>query len=1538
MQVKDKNRSAALRIPAICITFVLQNEKKIMKSTLMKVYKVLRSVFVSLLVLFVLVYGILYLLLCIPAVQNKIKHRAETELSKLLTTKVTIGNVSIKPFNEVEIENVSVAGRDCKPIATIDKLAAQMSIYDFIADRRFVFDYAEVVGLKARLEKADPSAPLNIQFIIDALKSKDKNKPPTPYDVELKAVAIRKSAVTFDVVSEPHRPAGIFDPNHISVSRLRTDAILPKIKNDSIVVDVKRLALHEVSGFELNDLAANVEVYPDMLNVKNLRIAMPGSLLVPQDITVRYKSLQTIADDIRSTPLRLVVANSYITLADLTPFVPAFKNMREPIYMTCLLTGTLDHVMIETLDLSTANSALTLKTSGRIDNLTDGKNLSAELPSINLHAEIRQLLDDSMMRFKLPGGAVRVIDAADFLAVNGSLSYKPERVDYAGTINTALGQLESDLGLKRNDKGSVTHINGKLKSRNLKIGGLAKMPDVLNELAFDINADVALAGGLPHGNVDGTINYIDLKGYRYNNINADLEIDGRNYDGQICLHDPNIDLDIEGKFRPDGENTVVDVVATLANLSLANLNLTNKYRDYRLNGIAEVSLTGNNIDNVEGDLMLSDLSFMNEENEGINIDHLDITARQKDAGKYYTINSEILNGYIDGTTNFAGLTTSLKHIVGNIFPSLADYIPANEKAKSGNQNDFVYHFQIAENEKLLKFFNAPLTIAHPIKISGRVDDIDGRATIGIDAPYLVQGKKMIEKTSLSIDFDGDNDMMSINAVSQLDHKNGNILLVFNGTGAADRFDSDINWQYDRKRNFSGSINLSTLFKRNDDNRFAADIDINPTTFSVNDTTWHVTPARINIDDRRITVDGIHVYRDNQSIKANGMASTNPDDVIKLQLNNIDLGYIFETLNINHVAFSGDATGDFFASSLFTRTPQLNTPRLHVKNFAYHHALLGEADIQSAWDNENKGIIINADIAQPNKRMTYVRGGVYLGKDSLNFKFNTDHVNVKLLQPFMKAFTSDISGEASGECELYGTFKLLNVRGRMFADNFKMKLDYTNTYYTVSDSVILEPGRIMIRDAVLRDMQGNTAKLRGTVTHNYFHDATYDFAVTEANKLLCYDTNEKINPLWYGKVYANGSAYVKGIPGRCDIDINMSAARNSSFTFVLSDQEEAGEYSFITFTDKRKEKRLEEEKEKRAKQPFDFLATLNQNKKDENPSQFNLNLQVEANPNVAITMIMDPEGGDRIRATGKGNLQIKYSSSDEMKMFGSYTVDQGRYNFTLQDIIIREFNIKPGATIAFHGDPLQAIVDLQAAYSVNANLLDLDESFADDRELNRTLVPVNALLNLSGVISQPDISFDLEFPTLTTDVYRKVKSIVSTDDLMNQQILYLLALGRFYTPEYMGGTGRSNELASVASSTVSSQLTSMLGQISDNWTIAPNFHSDKGDFSDVEVELALSSRLLNNRLLLNGNFGYTDNAMNSNNFIGDFDIEYLLTKNGNFRLKAYNRYNDQNYYIRNALTTQGVGIMFKHDFNSFLRRHRSKKEAVAPTPADTTATK
>ena len=449
-------------------------------------------------------------------------------------------------------------------------------------------------------------------------------------------------------------------------------------------------------------------------------------------------------------------------------------------------------------------------------------------------------------------------------------------------------------------------------------------------------------------------------------------------------------------------------------------------------------------------------------------------------------------------------------------------------------------------------------------------------------------------------------------------------------------------------------------------------------------------------------------------------------------------------------------------------------------------------------------------------------------------------------------------------------------------------------------------------------------------HEQFHNASFNFAVTDANDLLCYDTNSSHNSNWYGTIYGNGSAFVEGEPGFVNIKVNMESAPRSKFTFVMSDNQVANEYKFITYRD-RNVLNMPKDTATVIDTIPDIVKQFNRKIKKaeiQEPTKYLIDLQGDITPDLQINLVMDPVGGDKIKATGRGNLQMKYDNTDEkLEMYGKYALEKGVYNFTLQDIIVKDFTIKDGSTISFQGDPYNALLDIQAIYSLNANIKDLDESFADDRELNRTSVPVHALLKANGVISHPDISFDLEFPTLTSEAYRKIKSIISTDDMMNRQIIYLLALNRFYTPEYMNGANTGNEWTSIASSTISSQLSSLLGQINENWSIAPNFRSNKGDFTDTEFDLALSSQLLNNRLRFNGNFGYRDNTYNSknSNFIGDFDVEYLLNGKGTWLLKAYNHFNDQNLYTRNAMTTQGVGIVFRHDFdNLFDFLHRKKK--------------
>ena len=388
---------------------------------------------------------------------------------------------------------------------------------------------------------------------------------------------------------------------------------------------------------------------------------------------------------------------------------------------------------------------------------------------------------------------------------------------------------------------------------------------------------------------------------------------------------------------------------------------------------------------------------------------------------------------------------------------------------------------------------------------------------------------------------------------------------------------------------------------------------------------------------------------------------------------------------------------------------------------------------------------------------------------------------------------------------------------------------------------------------------------------------------------------------------------------------MSLVGNSTFTFVLNETLAAADYNFLSFTDKKKEEALKQRKD--TVTDFKTLFKRNIEVAEENPTRFGLDIRASVTPSVLFTLVMDPKAGDKITAKGSGAIQVEYESDDdEMVMYGRYTIDEGNYNFSLQDLILRDFKIVPGSYITFNGDPLDANLDISASYRVNTNLSDLDKSFSTDRDLARTNVPVDAILKVDGHMTRPNITFDIELPTLTQDVERKVKSIISTDDMMNRQIIYLLALNRFYTPEYMGSQSSGGELAAVASTTLSSQLSNMLGQLTDKFTVSPSFRSDKGDFSDIEVDVALSSRLLNNRLLLNGNFGYRDRSTSSTTFIGDFDLEYLLSKGGNLRLKAYNHFNDQNYYLREALTTQGIGIIYRRDFdNPFTFLKRKKKE-------------
>jgi hypothetical protein len=125
---------------------------------------------------------------------------------------------------------------------------------------------------------------------------------------------------------------------------------------------------------------------------------------------------------------------------------------------------------------------------------------------------------------------------------------------------------------------------------------------------------------------------------------------------------------------------------------------------------------------------------------------------------------------------------------------------------------------------------------------------------------------------------------------------------------------------------------------------------------------------------------------------------------------------------------------------------------------------------------------------------------------------------------------------------------------------------------------------------------------------------------------------------------------------------------------------------------------------------------------------------------------------------------------------------------------------------------------------------------------------------------------------------------------------------------------------------------MLGQIinNGNWNISGNFSTSERGWNSMEIEGMLEGRLLNNRLLINSNFGYRENPIANSNFIGDFELQWLLNKTGTVSLKAYSKTNDR-YFSKTNLTTQGAGIIFRHDFNRwFWWRNRKEKNRKTDT--------
>ncbi|MDE7347980.1 MAG: translocation/assembly module TamB [Muribaculaceae bacterium] len=1524
-------------------------------SLLKPLYKVFRSIVMTLIVLLVVVYLGLYVVLSVPHFQEKIKDRLCSVVSELLGGKIEIGTMSVHPFTEVILSDVTLDSPQGERCATIGKVAAGIDLWTLFSDRKIVLNYAEIIDLNVDVVQASETSPLNIQFLIDALSPDNKSKPSAIFDIRIRNIVVRNSRASLsrpwmkDDSGAEHRLA------YIDISRLRMDLSIPVLRNDLYRFDVRNIQFDATPGISVRSLSTHVTFIKDTsgngndrLMVEDCKIRLPNSLLTIGDVNL---SLGVIS------PLNAVVSGS-LTPADLSAFIPALEVFDSPWDLNIDASLTENTIIVSDMQLDEDYSHSSVNLRGDLSHYQKKDSLNFTLSELNVELS-PVMIGKALSIFpgiKEENKAMLESLGRISLELEGNLK-SGEVADAKGILSTDIGNLEFSASCKEiystrpwlilvADADKI-HLDRLLKTDKIeKVSGSLEA----EIRGFDISSE---------GHLRFVSDECVVMGNYIRGIELDLNKDKNDVDLKFDVLSEEMTVSLEGWAQLAGSDTRIDAELSVDSFNPSDFGIKSKMADCDISAHLKTSIKGNNADNVTGKLDISDVRIKRADSRQLNLSKLNLTVDSlHNEALRDVLNSDgtmirdirlicdWLDARVTGRFQPSQIAKDMKDMIGSVFPTLVS--PSSSfTERHGGENDFTFDINIKGVSAPYVFFDTPVRPLIDIPIRGSIDAAHGKAALAVATPHLQQGKnKLIRDVSIMLDFDAYLGMAKVNAGLIFPAKKGDAELLADIYAVHDKVNLNLGINPTMESLVKGTVLLSASFSRIPDpfshkGQLAVNVDILPSSIMVNDKSWVISDGGIDYSGKRISISNFLVSHEDQFVKIDGTASESADDAVYVRLNDIDLEYIFNLLNINYVSFGGMATGEVVGSRLLTKRPEARTEFLRVKALSYNGAVIGDGDLASEYDAEAKKVGIYAVVRDPltRERRASIDGGIWVTRDSLSFGFDVRKINVGVMKPFVSAFCSDLYGEASGKCKLFGTFSDIDLVGDLKADTLSMKLDFTNTWYHAgNDSVFLHEGVIEIPPLTLYDDEAHTAEFSGWLRHRYFHDPVFNFRLRDAKSLLCYNTNEKLNPLWYGTIYGSGHAQINGYPGMIDIDMNMTTEEGSKFYYVISDAEDVAQYSFLTFTDKRKQ-RLESTT---VDSVPEYLMKFRKETEDMQTGSSNviLSLKGTVTNDALVTLVMDPRAGDNITARGQGALQMDYNlASNDLRIIGTYVLDEGNYNFTLQDIIIKNFNIRKGSLIKFDGDPMKAILDIAATYRVNTNLTDLDKSFSTDKELNRTNVPVDAVLLVDGPMTNPDITFDIQLPSLTSDVERKVKSIVSTNDMMSRQIIYLLALNRFYTPEYTGGQSNGSEWSSMASSTISSQLSNILSQMTDKLDVAPSFRSEKGDFSDMEFDLALSSRLLNNRLLINGNFGYRDRSTSNTQFVGDFDIEYLLSKNGNLRLKAYNHFNDQNYYLRSALTTQGVGVVFRRDFDRLFRKKkkeddrssRDDRQAVENTP-------
>jgi len=1463
-----------------------------------KLIKILLYILTVLILLLVISYAALQS----NSVQTWLTQKIGNYLSEKLNAKITVDAVDISFFNNVILHGVYVEDQNKDTLLFVHRLEAGINSLSF-SDHRLGLQKITLNGSYTNIY-SDSSGVLNLQFILDEFRSQDTAKP--GWDIECGKLCVENSGFSYRAFGHLEKKHGV---NFKDITATEINFILDDIKvyKDSVAFLINDLSLRERSGFSINGLSSAGSVNKTNISLSDLHLVTEKTDLSAKALVFKYKNKSDFKDFIGKVRIDALIDSSKVSLSDISFFAPDLKDLHRDMIVSGRFKGKVSDLKAKDLIIHYGDRT---RICGSVNIIG--------LPDINetfIYANIKDLITDrndieSIPLF--PPGENRHVVLPSYLGHLSLVRYKGKFTGFVndfvayGNFSTNLGSLSSDLSLKKDINNRIS-FSGKVITKELDIGKLSGNDKYIGKLSMNTGINgFTTPDNKVQAMMEGEIRSIEINKYDYKNVKIEGELTNRKFDGALSINDPNIAMEFLGRFDFTDKIPVFDFTADVSGAKLYRLNLEKEDSLSTASFLLTANFVGDSIDNVDGKIDMFRILYKKDTME-MDIDefHLSADRNKQDSVRTLIVRSDVVDAEIKGKYRFRSLYRSVVDFINNYLPSFGI---AEKNMEKITKNDFRFDIKLKETKQVSDIFASYITVQPNTTVSGDYDSEARKLKISGQCPGLfVYGNDLED---LSIDgYTSDNKLFFVIESASLisgDLRFDNPRL--NSITQNDSIQMSLNW-HDGEHHYSGDILSCASFSIFEGRKKTViTVDVFPSNVVIADTVWNISKSKFVIDSTSMHVFDVGLNNKNQYMYINGIVSDNRDDTLSVTFNNINLSNLnlltkSRGFEINGVLDGQAKLTDYYHRSLFYSD-------INIQYLVVNKEVLGNTYITSKWDKQEKKLNIDAYAKRGKINTISIKGDYFPGNNSLAFDISLDKLRLNILDPYFRENVSDIRGIASGDLTLSGTPAKPLIEGRIKLQKTSFFVNYLQTRYNFNSDIDITGNSFDFNNVTLFDMYGNTSVVNGSINHKHFKDINYDISILASNFLFL-NTKEKDNSLYYGKAFASGIANIKGTPKDIIVEISATTEKDTRFFIPLESGEEVIENDFITIVDHQngdKEISIEEE----------YNVDL---------SGIRLKFDFEVTPDAEVQIILDEKVGDIIRGRGSGNLNMEINTLGKFNMYGEYVIEHGDYLFTLQNVINKRFDIERGGTISWNGDPYDANINLDAIYRLKTSLypLTLDSTYK-----HRT--PVECMLNMTGKLMSPNIRFGIRAPLADDNTLGIINSL--SEDETNKQVLSLLVLNSFFTPDSRkGGVELMSDNKSAGfgvgantSELLSNQLSHWLSQISNDFDIGVNYRPGD-EISSDEIEVALSTQILNDRVSINGNVGVGEHQTTTSNIVGDFDVDVKINKSGKLRVKGFNKANDNMVYNTSPYT-QGLGIFYKEDFNTIKelwRRYFGKKK-------------